>query len=72
MNITARVWFRKGGFDRRIWTNIVEGFRAEITSDLPGGVMIYTGVCESRQDAINELIGHLKAHGFSGKLKVAH
>jgi hypothetical protein len=71
MNITARIWFRKGGFERLTWTNIVEGFRAEVISDLPNGVMIHTGACETRQDAINDLIGQLRDHGFTGKLRIA-
>ena len=71
MTIHARIWFRKGGFDRRMWTNIVEGYRGEIISDLPNGTMIYTGACETREECIAELVSHLKEHGLSGKLRIA-
>ena len=70
--ITAQVWFRKGEFCKRLHTNIVEGYRAEVIDDLSDGLMIYTGVCATRQEAIAELIGHLKDRGLSGILKVAH
>lgn len=52
-------------------SRIVSGFRAEITDGLPDGQFVYTGVCETREEAKAELIASLKARGFSGVLKFA-
>lgn len=71
LTLQAQVWFRKGEFCRRLHTNIVEGFRAEVTDGLPEGVVIYTGVCSTRQEAIQELVVHLQQRGLNGTLKVA-
>lgn len=51
------------------WLPILGGFRGEVFG-LPKGLMIYTGVCETRQECINDLISQLKNHGFNGKLCV--
>lgn len=70
MTLTARTWFRKGQFCKRIGCNIVEGWRAEITSELSNGLMLYTGVCETRQAAVAELVQQLKDRNLHGKLRV--
>jgi hypothetical protein len=69
MTYTARVWFRKGRYNSHL--PIVEGYRAEIIDGLSDGTMVYTGACETREDAIAELIGHLKGRGLHGRLRLA-
>lgn len=67
---TAHVWFRHGV--NKGYTKIMEGYRAEIIDGLSDGCFVYTGVCETAKDAVNELIDNLKSRGFSGKLKVIY
>lgn len=50
---------------------IVGGWRAEIIDGLEDGHAVYTGVCETREGAIAELITHLKSQGRSGALRIA-
>lgn len=52
------------------WLPILGGFRGEVVDGLPDGKFIYTGVCETKEECVAELIGHLNEHGFTGKLKV--
>lgn len=52
------------------WLPILPGYRAEVVDGLPEGKFIYTGVCATKQEAVQELIAQLKEHGFSGKLVV--
>lgn len=70
MIFVAQITYRQA--DRsNPWLPILPGFRGEIVDGLSNGKMIYTGVCETREDCVAELITHLKDHGFHGKLRVA-
>jgi hypothetical protein len=52
-----------------LWLPILGGYRGEVFG-LPNGLMIYTGVCQTRQECIDELISQLKGRGFKGSLRV--
>ncbi len=51
-------------------THIVPGYRGEIVSGLDDGRMVYTGVCDTRDEVKAELISHLKRLGLTGALRV--
>lgn len=71
----ASIWFRKekpygvGKTAYQRHQHIVEGWRASVVTGLRGNEEIYTGACATREDAIAELISHLKQAGYSGVLK---
>ena len=52
-------------------SRIVGGYRAEVTDGLPDGQFVYTGVCETRDEAKTELVGALKDRGLSGVVRFA-
>lgn len=54
------------------YTRIEPGYVAEVVDGLPNGLCrVYTGCCDSRQEAVAELIAELKRLGLSGRLRVA-
>ncbi len=73
----ATVWFReekpygvgKSAYERH--QRIEPGWRATVIHGLRGREEIYTGVCDTREKAVAELISHLKNAGYSGVLKLS-
>lgn len=62
--------FGMGRTARERHSRIVGGWRAEVIEGLPEGTAAYTGVCETRADALKELVSNLQSRGFSGRLQV--
>lgn len=52
-------------------SRIVGGWRGEVIGGLEDGRAIYTGVHADREAVKQELIGHLKRLGLTGKLRIA-
>lgn len=74
MKLTARVYFQPEYFNRNCFCTIPACFKADIMEDLSdesrGSFFVPEGVGHTRQEAIDMLIGQLKANGLHGRLSV--
>lgn len=66
----ANVRFIPAHFNRIAFCNIPARWTAEVHDGLPQGVFVYSDGCQSRQEAINDLIASLKSRGYHGSLKI--
>ena len=67
---TANIRFVPAHFNRTAFCNIPERWTAEVHDGLPDGTFVYSDGCQSRQEALADLIATLKTRGLSGVLQV--
>lgn len=66
MKLYANVKFIPAHFNRVAFCNVSARWTAEIHDGLPEGTFIYSDGCQSRQEAIDDLVKSLHDRGYAG------
>lgn len=71
MTYTAEIAFRPAYWNRTCQANIPARWTAYLQDDVKGRT-IYADGCQTREEAISDLIAKLREAGLSGKLKLVN